>query len=112
MVTNNLSRIIEFENYIQPDARPRGHWAVPLEAEGSNDSLLAFVPEASFGKLRNRNVKLLNVKSALIGTQAARALVLLQKEGVHLIHGQAAVVTELDVEVALLLGLDLGEDGA
>ena len=64
MVTNNLSRIIEFENYIQPDARPRGHWAVPLEAEGSNDSLLAFVPEASFGKLRNRNVKLLNVKSA------------------------------------------------
>ena len=51
------------------------------------------------------------VKSALIGTQAARALVLLEKEGVHLIHGQAAVVTELDVEVALLLGLDLGEDG-
>ena len=51
------------------------------------------------------------VKSALIGTQTARALVLLEKEGVHLIHGQAAVVTELDVEVALLLGLDLGEDG-
>ena len=30
------------------------------------------------------------VKSALIGTQAARALVLLEKEGVHLIHGQSA----------------------
>ena len=29
----------------------------------------------------------------------------------QLINGQAAVVTELDVEVALLLGLDLGEDG-
>ena len=28
--------------------------------------------------------------SALIGTQAARALVLLEKEGVHLIHGQSA----------------------
>ena len=35
-------------------------------------------------------VKLLNVKSALIGTQAARALVLLEKEGVQLIHGQSA----------------------
>ena len=28
--------------------------------------------------------------SALIGTQAARALFLLEKEGVHLIHGQSA----------------------
>ena len=42
-----------------------GHWAVPLVAEGSNGSLLTFVPEAgmSFGKLRSRDVKLLNVKS-------------------------------------------------
>ena len=35
-------------------------------------------------------VNLLNVKSALIGTKTARALVLLEKEGVHLIHGQSA----------------------
>ena len=40
-----------------------------------------------------------------VGVGSGRYLLL------QLINGQAAVVTELDVEVALLLGLDLGEDG-